>query len=84
MGQQTWIAGSERVRVRRVGPVGRVLIALAAIGLIALGVLVAIPLLIVGAVFVFVLLIVARIRLALARRERDAGRENVRVIHRDP
>ncbi len=71
-------------RVRRVGPVGRILIALTALALIALGLLVAIPLLLIGSVAVFILLLITRVRRSIRlRTETTAGRKNVRVIRRD-
>jgi len=75
--------GNPGARARPLGPVARVLIGIAALGLLVLGVLVAIPLLLVGAALVFIAIIVARVRSTVRRRERNAGRENVRVIRRD-
>lgn len=75
--------GSTRVEVRRVGPLGRVLIALVAIALLTLAFLIALPILIVTLALGAAAFAWWRVRLALARRrELGAGRRNVRVVRR--
>ncbi|MEZ6242455.1 MAG: hypothetical protein R3B57_05370 [Phycisphaerales bacterium] len=75
--------GSTRVEVRRVGWLGRVAIALAALMLLVLAFFIAIPLLLVAIVVGAGILTYWRLRLILARRrELGTGRRNVRVVRR--
>jgi len=68
------------------GPIGRLVTILILIGLLAVGIVVAIPVILVGAVLGLALLVALKVRAALTRTSRPDGafdaRHNVRVIDR--